>query len=227
MTNSMGLYGDGDESELLEDVEEAFGCRFNEFELEHVRTVGDFFNAVAAKLPAGAAEGRCATAMTFFRLRRALQPRIGTKLRPHTPITVLSSIPTREIHRIIEKDCHLRAPFLELPLLGYAALVLMIAAPITILVSGYSWWLAITSAVLACAVLKIAPIRLPSRIATFGDLARIVSSKNIRLLADEGARLREQEAWDALKEVLADHTSLLKQEITRQTLIIAPKHVRR
>lgn len=230
MTNSLGLDDDLDGVDLVRDIEAAFGCRFSDAELEQCRTVGDLFDAVAAHLPDDACEGRCATAMTFYRLRRAFQPQISTKLRPCTPIAVLSTIPTKEIHRIIEKDCHFRAPISGIvDLLGLAALILLFPVPIIVVASGDLWWLAIASAALGYAVLVMAPTRLRTDIATFGDLVRIVSSRNIGLLASEGARLRAQEAWEALKEILADHSSLpiAKQDIARQTLILDPKYARR
>ena len=48
---NIGLHGDLDDVECLEDVEAHFSVRFLDHEAEAVRTVGDFLAAVLAKRP--------------------------------------------------------------------------------------------------------------------------------------------------------------------------------
>lgn len=76
MSSSLGLQDDLDDIDLIEDVEGAFGFQLSDCDLSHCRTVGDLFELVKARLPTRGLVGNCATAMTFYRLRRAIQPRI-------------------------------------------------------------------------------------------------------------------------------------------------------
>src|SRR4051812_19332950 len=117
MPSSLGLEGDLDDVELIQDVEEAFGLRFSDNELAGCSTVGDLFEVVEARLPQSSG-GSCATAMCFYRLRRALQPLVGGELRPNTNLAALSGVSVRALHRIIEQECGLRPPLRYVPLWG-------------------------------------------------------------------------------------------------------------
>ena len=74
MKASLELAGDLDDVELVEDIEKAFGVRLPDGELSNCHTVGDLFDLVLARIPdRSATADRCATAMCFYRLRRAVQ----------------------------------------------------------------------------------------------------------------------------------------------------------
>src|SRR5690606_30928962 len=125
MPSSLGLAGDLDDVAMLEDVEAAFGFRASDDELARCRTVGDLFEVINSRLPSEGFAGSCATAMCFYRLRRAIQPRISIGLRPTTPIEELRSLSVRDLHRIIEKECGLRPPPPTLSVWGCISLVLV------------------------------------------------------------------------------------------------------
>lgn len=223
MRSSLGLIGDLDDVELIRDVEEAFGIRFCDFDLQRCSTVGELFGLIETQMPHGCTGEGCATAMCFYRLRRALQPRIATELRPKTPLRELSGLSVRRLHRIIEDECGLRPPPQYLSILGCTALLLLVALPIGVIAMGVAWWIAAGSAILALLLYRVAPIRWPENVATFGDLARAVSSRSIGRLSDQGARLRSPEAWAAFRDVLSDHSLLPKESIELDTLLFAPK----
>jgi hypothetical protein len=223
MPSSLGLIGDLDDVEMIEDVEQAFGFRFSDDELLICETVGDLFALIEARLPSEDPAGKCATAMTFYRLRRAIEPRLAIKLRPTTPITACSGLSVRELHRIIEKECGLRPPSPVDSLWGSIAFVLMVALPTASIALGLQWWIAVMSALLAWGIYRKMPIALPSSVTTFGDLVRIVSSRSIGALTQKGARLRAVEAWDAFRDVLSDHTCLSKNAIVPDTLLMEPE----
>lgn len=223
MRSSLGLQGDLDDVELIEDVEEAFGLRFWDAELTRCRTVGDLFELVQARLPSEGSTGNCATAMAFYRLRRAIQPHVAITLRPNSPIAALNGISVRELHRIIKEECGLRPPLPYVSILGCIALALIASLPLTVIALGLEWWIAAASALLACGIYRKAPIRLPDQVTTFGDLVRVVSSRSVGALMQQGARLRATEAWDAFGDILSDHTLLPKDAIVLDTLILRPK----
>lgn len=223
MQSSLGLAGDLDDVELIEDIEASFGTRFSDDDLKHCRTVGDLFTVVKARLPSADAGERCATAMCFFRMRRALQPLLGAELRPSTSIEQLSGLSVRELYDVLKDDCGLRPPPSVISIWGCIALMLVGLLPLASIGLALTWWLAAASALPAIGLYSLAPIRLPKDVATFGDLVRIVSARNIGILSDQGARLRVPEAWTALRDIIADHTILPKQDIALDTLIYTRK----
>ncbi len=224
MSSSLGLIGDLDDVELIQDVEDAFGLRFSNDELSGCRTAGDLFRLVETQLSQSSA-GSCATAMCFYRLRRALQPRIATDLRPKTAVVVLESLSVRDLHRTIKEECRLRPPLPYVSLWGCIALVLIVALPLSAIALGLGWLGAAASAFAAIGLYRMAPIRLPDSVNTFGDLVRLISSRSIGILAEQGARLRPAEAWPAFTDILSDHSFLPKAAIRPTTLIYALKKV--
>ncbi|WIW90491.1 acyl carrier protein (plasmid) [Sphingobium sp. V4] len=223
MTSSLGLAGDLDDVELIEDVEAAFGIRLVDEEISRCSTVGQLFELIEARLPEMPSGQSCATAMCFYRLRRALQPHSAIALKPKTSIMALRAVPVRKLHRIIEAECGLRPPPQYITLWGCLALLFVAVFPFGLFAIGMPWWVALPSAAFGVGFYWFAPIRLPDEAETFGDLVRIVASRSIGALADQGARIGPKEAWKAFTDVLSDHTQLLKTEIWPETLLLAPK----
>lgn len=225
MTSSLGLAGDLDDVELIQDVEAAFGVRLADDEIEQCSTVGQLFELIKARLPKLPSGQSCSTAMCFYRLRRALEPHSAIALKPKTSISALSGVPVRKLHQIIETECGLRPPPQYITLWGCLALLLVVTIPFGLFAVGMPWWIALPSAALGIGLYRLAPIQLPGEAETFGDLVRIVSSRSIGALAGQGARLGPKEAWQAFTDVLSYHTQLSKGEIGPETLLLAPKKV--
>lgn len=223
MTSSLGLAGDLDDVELIQDVEAAFGIRLADDEISRCSTVGQLFELIETRLPGMPSGQSCATAMCFYRLRRALQPHSAIALRPKTSITELGRVPVRKLHRIIEAECGLRPPPHIVTLWGCLALLLVLALPFGLFTIGMPWWVALPSAALGIGLYRLAPIQLPGEVETFGDLVRIVASRSIGALAGQGARLEPKEAWQAFTDVLSDHTQLSKGDIVPETLLLGSK----
>lgn len=219
---SLGLVGDLDDVAMIEDVESAFGVRFTAEELASCHTVGDIYRLIVGRLPReGTSGGACATAMSFYRLRAALQHLAPDEpLRPSTPIAVLASLPVRRLHRLIEERAGLRPPHPIMSWQGCVALTLMVAAPLAAYAYGVPLWGAIACAAPPYVLSLLAPIRLPADIKTLGDLAERVAGRSIGKLAEKGARLDEDEAWQALVTVLDDHTDLPPAKITPAALLL-------
>jgi hypothetical protein len=229
MRSSLGLYGDLDDVELLEDVERAFRIRLPR-ELPHCHTVGDLFELIVDRLPDGDPEaGRCATAMAFYRLRRAvltLAPDVT--LRPATPLDGLSSVPVRSLDRAFRKAEGVRVPDSCRPARGGPALLLAVALPIGILLSGAPVWAALLALPLSAALYQLSPLRFPRQIKTIGDLAERVAAHNVGMLAARGGRLGPAEAWRALRTICASHSMMVDADgIGADTLILDPRRIAR
>lgn len=224
---SLGLLGDLDDVDLIEDIEEAFGYRLSDDDIERCVTVGDLFALVEKGLPDGdSAANICATSMCFYRLRKALQPRTATALRPKVKIDALGRLSVRHLHRIIHTECSLRPPPPYMSWWGVLALAGVITAPAVLLFLGFPWWLVTLSALPPIALYRATPICLPKEVTTFGDLVRVVASRSIGILARQGARLGPIEAWAAFRDVVAVHTRLPKEQITPDVLLLAPRKSR-
>lgn len=223
MTSSLGLAGDLDDVELIQDIEAAFNIRLADDEISRCSTVGQLFELIEAHLPKMPSGQSCATAMCFYRLRRALQPHSAIALKPKTSISALSAVPVRKLHQIIETECGLRPPPQYITFWGCLALLLVVTLPFGLFAVGMPWWVALPSAAFGIGLYRRAPIQLPDEVETFGDLVKIVSSRSIGALAGQGARLGPKEAWQAFTDVLSDHTQLSKGEIGQETLLLAPK----
>ena len=224
MPTSLGFDGELDDAMMVQDIELSFGFKISDDEWMTFRTVSDVFAVVEANLPAGATGSKCASAITFYRLRRAIQPHLDMPLRPQTPISARADIPVRKLHRIIKNDCQMNAhQFVGWSMWKLAALLAVPSFPFVAAALGLGDWGALASVLIAIGLFIAAPLRLPHTVHTFGDLVRLVSSQNSGALAQQGARLTGRQAWEALREILAQHTSLPKEQISRDTLIYHPE----
>lgn len=221
---SLGLVGDGDEIALVEDVERAFGVRFTDEEVGTCLTVGDLHRLVARRLPLGDGKG-CATALCFYRLRKALQPLApDTPLKPDTPMTVFAQVTPAELNQLIEARTGLDAPPLELS--GLAALVALVGVAGAIIGTEFgllSWWIGLALIAASLTAAAFLPKHAPRGIDTFANLAERVAIRNIGILARQGARLNEQDAWLVLAGIASVHTDLPREEIAPETLLIEPR----
>jgi hypothetical protein len=184
--------------------------------------VGHLFELVKMRLPDTTFSQGCATAMCFYRLRRALQTQTAETLKPKTSINALSSVPVRKLQQIIRNDCGLRPPPEFLSLWGCLALMLVVVFPGFLFYVDWPWWIALSSAGIGIVLYRLSPIRLPDEVKTFGDLVKIVTFRNIGALSRQGARLGSKEAWEAFRDIIGDHTELPKDQIAPETTIRTP-----
>jgi hypothetical protein len=228
MRTSLSLAGDLDDVDFVHDVEQAFDIQFPD-DVWSCETVGDLFALVVARLPGqDGTSGRCASAMCFHRLRRAvltLAPHL--ELRPSTPIGVLRFVPVERLYHAIRSSGNLRTPPPYLSAWGVCGLLLAVAAPFGSPLLGVPWWAAISAVVpclLAAAVLVwFLPGRLPPDVETVGDLVERLTALNIGRLAAHGARLGPTEAWETLRTLCEDLAGSRGGEIGAGTLLLQPR----
>lgn len=225
MRTSLGLEGDLDDVELVQDIERAFDIRLSDDELKYCETVGDLFGLVVARLPVERdSADRCASAMCFYRLRRTvltIAPHL--ELRPSSSIDMLRPISVKALYRAIQRTNGLRPPAPYLSAWGGVSLLGAVAVPIVLLWLGAPWWAACIAVLVAIALYRLSPVRLPPRLNTFGELVELVTARSIGTLAVHGARLRPAEAWKALQTVCADHAVTNGGEIYEGTLLHQPR----
>lgn len=135
--NDLGLAGDGDEVELIQEIEATFGISLSAEDLAQSPTVGDLYRLV--ERPPG--PRHCSTAAAFFRMR-AVVNRTG-----FTPDVSVRSIVGPEGYgrwrRTMAARTGLRFPTGPLPLWRFVLLGVLAAAPLVAGWPGVLAWLGV------------------------------------------------------------------------------------
>jgi len=226
MVNTLNWVGDGDDLAAIQSIEEIFEIGFCRDELAAMRTVGDLYDCILTKLPIAPEARKCATAMAFYCLRRALAVRQpGVRITPATEMTMFHAPWIKDFFRDLERQtgfrlsgpahtwigaigeaCLLLPLMVVLPLLAVAAFVHL---------SPYIWPGLAVIFLTGLLLLRVDPGRLTG---TVGDLARKAAGQNYGRLMKQGAVGREREIWRLLTEILALESRLKPHEIMRKTV---------
>lgn len=219
------LVGDGDEIGFIREVERVFAITFTEDELMISRTMGDIETAVARHLAAKSlARNRCASALAFYALRRALHVR-GARLQPSTPLASVAMVPRQVGALIAEKTgMAMRFPLgmigrwgLLFSLIGFLAAGMGLASRFPpLLLSGVATFLG-----------GIALSRLDrgdfGHVQDVGTLAREFADQNFGHFIARGARFREEDVWRRLQDIAVSEVGGNAEDVARQTLLIQPR----
>jgi hypothetical protein len=120
MPNTLGLDDDLAPNELVAELEASFGFRFTNSELGSLRTVGDIFAVIRGRY-AQTSDGanRCATAMAFYRIRRACAGfNARAKLTPDTRLDAFNTLTVKAFCKQIKARTGLRLPRLGFTPMG-------------------------------------------------------------------------------------------------------------
>lgn len=229
MKSDLGLDSDGDDVEIVMDVEAAFGVKFPNDELEQIYTVGEMHDALLRRFEDGKDPAEiCFSAHTFYRLRRALTPFLGkARPEPNSPIkSLLKGQPPHRIVAEIESETGLKLPPLGSGIIQYFAGLLVfisLLAPIVVY-EATSWPPGIGLLLVPVIFLsgwklgevQIGKVFSPSY-ADMKTLTRTVMKLNIGRLAEKHGNPGEKILWQSLTAILADFTGLKETEIGRET----------
>lgn len=192
---------DGDDDDLVREVEQAFGIRFSWGELRGCHTVGDLEAALLRHYPASEERGACASQMAFYRLRRWMRDQSGAPLdiRPATRLEGLLNFSQKACLKAIKRDLGFSATG-QFSRLG-CGLFLLAAV-------GLVGWAVVTRQAWPLSAILLAAFMLPLvdrgewGSMTVGDLARKVATANQGLLAEAGADRRRETIWRTLREIV-------------------------
>jgi hypothetical protein len=221
MTSTLGLDDDLDGVEFVKNIEKAFDIKFTNEEVERTSTVGEFYDLLRRKIPANDADKKCASAMTFYRLRQGLDRMgFGRRLSPSSDLHVLERGRTKSNFKTLEAETGLRLPSpapTNSSLFGCLAVaVLFCAAPFLFVASG---WIVLLIVPAWAAIIWLEPGKLPKDCATLGGLTRRTAALSYGRLIKSGASSSDNEMWKTLIELLSDY-ALPKSEITRDTVFL-------
>lgn len=226
MPNSLGLDDELDPVEVIVNLQKSFSVQFTEGETGALRTVGDIYSVLRNRVSnSGERTARCATAMTFYRLRSAfVEQSIGAKIKPNTRVKDLTSFTATALFGHLSARSGLRMPKRRLALAGtigamsiFAGLIGLSAAAIS---ESHLWPIPLLVAGLGVMLICLDPGQIPADCQTIGDLSRKVAGLNFGKLLAEGAEPRDRDLWNALVEVLSEDSLLPKSEIRPETLLL-------
>ncbi|CAL77307.1 hypothetical protein BRADO3527 [Bradyrhizobium sp. ORS 278] len=240
MLKTLGLDDELDPVEVVIDIERAFDIRISDAEAHDMFTVGQMFDLLRAKLQRQDADRKCASAMAFYRLRRALnEGAVGIGRSPSSSLGPLERIYTKPFVTSIEETTDLRLPRPAASLMGriggglallaffgvLATLAIGVCSTIfSIPVPGPPTKVAIALLVAGLAagliLTKADPGRLPKTCRTLGDLATKAAHLSYGRLVKQGADSRDDQIWRVLTEILADHSGAPARQIARETFFL-------
>jgi hypothetical protein len=226
MLDTLGL-GDPDDVEMVRGLEEIFDISFTDKETRNLVNVGDLYNLILRKIPRDESNRKCASAMAFYRLRRAFADlRQGKRLSPGAELA-----PTARAKRLFRELA--RRTGLTMPdpafswigkMGGYMALLWPFAMIWAVAVKSPPHALAIfcLGALPAAFLLAVVdPRRVPAEFPTLGALAKKVARLNYGRLVKEGAEANDAEIWEAFVEVVTSITNVPAEKIGRETLFFS------
>jgi hypothetical protein len=226
MPNTLGLDDDLDGVEVVRELERVFDVKVSNEEAERIFTVGEFHDLLLSKLPPNEADRRCATAMTFYRIRSALRRLgYGDELTPASDMRVLERGRTKTNLRKLEVESGLHMPGTVSTRIGrrvaFCGFVVTLATVFSLQPGFASALLGIMIGLIMVVVtLKYGdPGKLPANCSTLADLTRAAAAMNYGRLVKMGARHRDEDIWDNLVEALS-HYALPKPDITRETFFL-------
>ncbi|MFZ5671979.1 MAG: hypothetical protein ACOZAM_03340 [Pseudomonadota bacterium] len=210
-----------DVEDFLKSLEEAFDIRFVQSDANKLRTVGGLFEVLRLRMGTTSdRRRRCLSAVSFYRLRKAVADATGMAVRPRTAISDVfpAKSPASRVRALGERTG------LRLPRVAYASgqSFLFLFGTASCLAAFYFGVTAITgvAALLlglgASGVLRFVEFRRSMAQQNFGEFARETAFLNYGRLARETGALSDIDLWNAL-EFMIRKDGLFDGEFDRET----------
>jgi hypothetical protein len=227
--NSLGLDGD-DSVELADELEAIFAFKFGPGEAEAIRNVGDIHDFLSRRFSSGfESNNRCATAMTFYRLRRALcEQADAAAITPSTDLGSMAKRPLKLWRSRLEARSGLRLPPLALTPIGWAGVALIVLAtlffvPFALL--HLNGWPLLGSAALGALLFWRDPRRMSPKYRLMSNFTSKTAAMNYGRLVEQGASTDSKRLWDALVALLSERSNMTPEAIGRETTILRSQSV--
>ncbi|MGC3936489.1 hypothetical protein ACOTTU_01650 [Roseobacter sp. EG26] len=217
---SVGVVGDGDDVELLEDFEAVFAIAITDKEAESILTLGEAHEIICSKIPKNHEEQvKCLSAMAYYRLNRAIKAH--GKIQPLERLELRAGTSPKVFQKHLENNSNLSLEFLTRISSWVVALFLLqfvtwIAATIV-----FSGMLSIIAGFLTFsfthALWRIAEHRdrhVWAFDGTIADLSRRAAEVNFGKLVSLGGKWNETEVWRTMTSVIQSHTGFPQDQMT-------------
>jgi hypothetical protein len=238
---TLGLDDDLDSVEVVIEIEKAFDVDISDGEAEVIFNVGQLFDLLLRKVHSGDPNRKCACAMAFYRIRRALNDlRVDIGRSPSSDLSRLDRVYTKSFAKSLEERSGLRLPRPELGSVGWVGVALIVVGvlgplaglaaglplmffspPLLRLLLGAAGLLFVGGLIAGFALLWIDAGRLPKRCRSLGALAAKAASLSYGRLVKQGADARDNRIWKVMVEILSDVATVPADQIARETYFLA------
>lgn len=215
----------GDALDLLEEIELTFDTKFADAEVADVETLGEFHRLLVNRVigPETLA-GKCGSQMAFYRIRRAL--RTDNPMLPISPDTALGPLvgdnPNAYFGRLARQSGLVMPRMNAGTATHFAALGFLASATLfatALFTQTFNTYWPLTLSMFAGSALSAMLDKgvLPQKLATVGDLARLVSALSHRRLRQLGARTTAEVIWQVLVASISDQTNVARERLGPHT----------
>lgn len=219
-----------DTESLLDEIQFSFWVEFSASDIEQAGNVGDLFDAVIRKTPAGPAKPACLSSVAFYRLRGCIAELSGTDRKSILPGTSLSALVPWAVRRARWEQVEIRLR-LSLPRLCPSPTLFAIIFALAVSGAAYiehagfsSWWKAVVTGIPLTGFMWLFLLLLcgplyrsfPRGIQSVGDLARVVVRRNYQKLATEAGGSTKAQAWLTFRELISEATGIPAASVVRE-----------
>jgi hypothetical protein len=225
--NTLGIGDDMDDIDFIHDIEACFGIKFTDEETLAWYKVEDVFASLKRHFETSSRQNHAAVAArAFYCLRKCMKyfsP--AQRISPKTRLDEFGEVSVRQLYHKLAADHKLRQPTLyggKLHTLGALMIAVGFLASLAVILIWNLFYLlyAILVACVGAILLKYGAWRFPPDCETVGDLAQKFGARNFGLLNGTNFPVREAELWNALLEVISDHSDIPRSEIRPDTLLL-------
>jgi hypothetical protein len=222
---SLGLGGDGDEMELLHDLERTFALRFDHAELENILTIGELENAVWRHL-ADCTGDKCISAMAFYKLRRLLKERASARrISVNDAIAPLAGSP-RRFAALLKRETGIRLDYRH-KTLGQVRAGLqfgwLAAMGLQCFGLGSLALIALVSAIVGLALMRCDEGRFIDG-QTVGDVAKLLATQSYGHFARRGGRISRPEVVARARALMAEFQGFDPTELGPDTVLMGKRY---
>ncbi len=109
--DTIGLIGDGDDTDLLEAIVNTFQVNFGEAATKCF-TVGDIYETLLDLAPTSSVPGLCAASMAFYRVKAVLKrvADVDGPIAPSTGLSGLTSLPPTRLYALLAQELGIARP---------------------------------------------------------------------------------------------------------------------
>ncbi|WP_171101714.1 hypothetical protein [Ruegeria sp. HKCCD7255] len=208
----VGLVGDGDEIDLLEDFEAAFQITFSEQDAESLLNLGDVKRLICSKLTVDRAmQAKCLGAMAYYRLNRAI--RETGKTPPKTYFVAPIDLTPKEFQKQLESVSDLKLDFLTRPSAWVVALASLQFVSWTVALFLFSGFNAVLAVILVFGLTHTL-WRFAANSdgwvwqfeGSFEDLCNKAVETNFGKLVSLGGRWSDADVWKCMTSIVESNT---------------------
>jgi len=226
MMEALNMDGD-DTVDLVISCENMFEIKISKEEAALVETVGDLFELLQSKIEISEENKKCASAMAFYRLRRALiSLNVENAFLPSSDLLFLEKLYTKSFVKELEERSGLRLPrpaYNRLGRLGLAILITSLSAIFVMLIVKPGLLpVFIGTGAFGMFMMRADQGRLPNSYRIMRALVKETALQNYGRLIRQGAYLSESGLWTILTDLVAGLSGKPAHEIGRETYFYKP-----